>query len=87
VQIHPIVGGVQRRRQQCRTDTFALPRHRYTHAEVAGMAAPDPRKLLQANAADDHSLMQSHQLQMSFVARIQAFAPDLGGLKRHYPAV
>ncbi|MNL39281.1 hypothetical protein D3C87_1615500 [compost metagenome] len=27
--------------------------------------------------------MQRHQLQMPFVARNQALAPDLGGLKRH----
>ena len=53
LQVHPVVGDIQRRRQQFRTDALALPRHRNAHAEIAGMAATDARELLQANVADD----------------------------------
>ncbi|CAI8744967.1 hypothetical protein EMIT093MI4_140049 [Pseudomonas sp. IT-93MI4] len=83
VQVHPVVGDVQRRRQQFRPDTLALPRDGDGHADTAGVGAADPRIVFQPEIANDHTLMQRHQLHHPFVIWRKAFAPNLSGLKRH----
>ncbi len=84
VQVHPVVGNIQRRCQQLRTDAFALPRDRDCHTDAAGVAATNPRKSLQPEMPDHRTLMQRHQLHHPFVFGHQPLAPDLGRLLDHY---
>jgi len=80
LQVHPVVGDVQRGGQQLRADALALPLAGDGHAETAGVAAANPGKLFQADVADHHALMQRHHLQPAFVILHQALAPHLAGL-------
>ncbi|MNR25726.1 hypothetical protein D3C85_1428920 [compost metagenome] len=83
MQVHPVVGDIQRRRQQLRTHTLALPRDGDAHTETAGMATTTARILFQADVADHGPLMQGHDFHQPLVILSQAFTPEFGGLKRH----
>ncbi|AZE94619.1 hypothetical protein C4J96_2503 [Pseudomonas orientalis] len=83
VQVHPVVGHVQRGRQQLRTDALALPRRRHAHAERPHMRLAHAQVLFQPQLANHFAAVQRHQLQSAFVIHHQAFAPSFHRLERH----
>src|SRR5688572_13564389 len=76
-QSQPVVGEIQRRRQQSRADALALPVIADTHADLSDMRAARPREARQAKIADHLAGDGRHQRMLRVVVVGEALAPDL----------